>query len=193
MKSYSLTTPPVIDPVSVQEAAEFLRAGCAAEELALITAIIATAREVVENFTGRALMTSGWLVASECWSGGVITLERSPLVSVQSVKYWPADDSAQVTLSGSDYLVITATTPGQIKITADLPDLADRADAVEVRFTAGATAAARIPATLRHAVRLLIVHLYELRQPLAIGNIVNELPFSLKHLLESQRIGGWSA
>lgn len=193
MKSYSLITPPAIEPVSVQEAAEFLRAGCAEDELALIAAIIATAREVVENFTGRALATSEWLVAFESWGDGLIKLERSPLASVQSVKYWPADDGAQVTLSGSDYLVITATTPGQIKITADLPALADRPDAVQVAFTAGATAAARIPATLRHAVRLLIAHLYELRQPLAVGNIVNELPYSLRHLLESQRIGGWSA
>lgn len=211
MKHYTCTAAPESDPVSATEAIGFIRGAASDEtERAFIETLIATSREVIELFTGRVLMESEWLMACDSWRDAghycrhpqygygfrpvSVTLDRSPLVSVETVKYYPADGGSLVTLSpGSDYIVITGTTPGRIQLLIDPPAVFDRADAIQIAFTAGAEAPENVPAILIHAMRLLVSHLYENRLPLVIGNIVNELPYSLKHLLESQRVGGWSA
>lgn len=190
MKSYTRTSEPATEPVSTAEAIAFLRAASTTEETTLIAYLIKVAREVVEDFTGRVLIQSDWLLASDCWP---TVIDRSPLTEIESVIYWPADGGDQVTLSEDDYHVITAVIPGQIKLVTAGPALADRPDAVQIAFTAGVATAEEVRATLRHCVQLLVAHLYELRTPVNVGNIVNELPYSLKHLLESQRLGGWSA
>lgn len=189
MKSYALITPPTVEPVTLAEASAFLRLNVNTEN-SLVSALLAVAREVVESFTGRVLAASGWRLATESWGDGTIVIDRSPLVSVQSVKYWPADGSGQVTMGSGSYVVVTATTPGVI-VMSDMPALASRPDAVQTEFTAGSPGA--VPQSLRHAILLLVSHLFENRQPINIGNIVNELPFSVKHLLESHRVGGWCA
>lgn len=187
------------EPVSLADAQAWLRVD-SQDDATEITTLITTARQIVEDFTGRALLTQTWrLVASE-WPEGrfagvenVVQLPRSPLASVTSVKYYPENGGAQATFASSNYHVVTALTPGAIVIAdgASWPDLAVRPDAVEVNFTAGEASAATVPAGLRHAVLLVLAHLYELRSPVNVGNIVNELPFSLRHLLESHRVEGW--
>jgi uncharacterized phiE125 gp8 family phage protein len=200
VKSYTLTTPPAQEPLTTADAVTFLRSGGGEEEAALIASLISAAREVVENFTRRVLLESQWRVVCADWTGGeitwagdVLTIDRSPLVSVQSVSYYALGSAVLTTLNQADYVVITGTTPGRVQLITEPPDLAERADAVQVAFTAGASLPTAIPPTLTHAVRLLVAHFYELRTPVNVGNIVNELPMSLQHLLTSQRIGGWSA
>ena len=187
------------EPVSLSEAQAWLRVD-SQDDATEITTLITTARQIVEDFTGRALLTQTWrLVASE-WPEGrfagvenVVQLPRSPLASVTSVKYDPENGGVQATFASSNYHVVTALTPGAIVLAdgASWPDLAVRPDAVEVNFTAGEASAATVPAGLRHAVLLVLAHLYELRSSVNVGNIVNELPFSLRHLLESHRVEGW--
>ena len=79
-----------------------------------------------------------------------------------------------------------------LKSDTDWPDIYDRPDAVEVNFTAGYADAASVPKILRHAVLLLISHLYENRAAVSNGQ-VTEIPYTVKHLLESHRVGGWIA
>lgn len=182
------------------EAQAFLRVD-SEDDATLIESLISTAREIVEDFTGRALISQTWRLVSSEWpetcaiNGDIITLDRSPLVSVETVKYYPSSGAAQKTLSSDSYHVVTGLMPGVIVLEDGYswPDLAVRPDAVEVNFTAGYANAAAVPKTLRHCVLLLLAHLYELRSPVNVGNIVNEIPFTVRHLLESQRVGGWVA
>lgn len=199
MKSYTITTQPSAEPVSVAEAVAFLRSSGDATEAATIAALISTAREMVEDFTGRALLTTQFLcVASDfaggeiTWHGNELTLDRSPLVSVQSVSYIAEDATTPTTMDAADYTAITTTTPGRVLFLGDLPALADRPDAVRVAFTAGASDPTNIKAGLRHAVLLLVAHLYENRAA-ALPQSMNELPLGVRHLLESHRIGGFCA
>lgn len=200
MKSYTITTQPSAEPVSIAEAVAFLRSTGDATEAATIAALIATAREMVEDFTGRALLSTQFLcVASDfagrdlTWHGNELTLDRSPLVSVQSVKYIAEGATSETTMDPADYAVITTTTPGRVLFLTDsLPVLAERPDAVRVAFTAGNASAESVKASLRHAILLLVAHLYENRAA-ALPQSVNELPLGLRHLLESHRIGGFVA
>lgn len=189
MKYYTRTTQPAAEPLAVGDLVPFLRSPGGTEDNTVITSLITVAREAVEDFTGRSLMASGWRVVAPDF--GCLKLERSPLVSVSSVKYYADGENTLTTLSTADYLVITGTTPGRVQLVGDAPALADRPDAVQVEFIAGAANASDVPATLVHALRLLVAHHYELRTPINVGNIVNEIPMGLRHILESQRIGGW--
>lgn len=207
IKSLVRVTAPTSEPVSLDEAFRFLRVDDS-DEGAQIEQMIQVAREMVEDFTGRALMSQTFKLVQSDWpstcgrswetdtkDASRISLDRSPLISVESVKYFPASGAAQATLSAATYHALTGPMPGliQLKYGETWPDLYDRPDAVEVNFTAGYTTADLVPGVLRHAVLLALAHLYEQRQPVNVGNIVNELPMSLKYMLESQRVGGWIA
>lgn len=194
MQSLVRTIDATEEPVTAEEAMAYLRVDDA-DEKANIEALITVARGMIEDFTGRALLTQTWKLVLDEWPGDTIELARSPLASVTSVKYYPASGAAQATLSAATYHALTGPTPGQIVLKDEetWPDLAARPDAVEVIFVAGNTSTEAVPAVLRHAVLFAVSHLYENRTPVNIGNIVNELPFSLKHMLESYRVGGWVA
>lgn len=194
-------TDAVTEPVTISEAQAWLRVD-SQDDATEVTTLITTARQIVEDLTGRAILTQSWRMVASQWPAGrfagvenVVQLPRSPLASVTSVKYYPDNGGAQATFASSNYHVVTAITPGILVLAdnASWPDLAVRPDAVEINFTAGAATTPEIPPSLRHAVLLVLAHLYELRSPVAVGNIVNELPFSLRHLLESHRVEGWCA
>jgi hypothetical protein len=123
-----------------------------------------------------------------------VVLSRSPLQSVTSVKYYPADNGAQVTLTeGTDYAVSAVATPGRVTpaVNTSWPALAARPDAVEIVFVAGYGAtSADVPAMLRLATLSLAAWFYDQRAPAAIGNIVNDLPHSLTAILDKHRVGG---
>jgi len=165
-------------------------------EDALIDALVSVAREYIEDFTGRSLLTQTWRLRLDCWPDVTrIALERTPLATVTHVKYYPADGGAQATLTaGTHYRVNTDAEPGFIELIDGQywPDLATRSDAVEIVFTAGAASASSIPHGLMQALRLRVAELYEIRTTTNIGNIVNELP-RFRNLLESKRVGGWVA
>lgn len=204
IKSLVRTVAPTTEPVTLPEAKAFLRVDSSDDD-AFITTLITAARESVENFTGRALILQTWRLVLSEWpsvcvgnyrsESAIIALDRFPLAGVTSVKYYPADGTAQATLSSSAYHVLTDARPGLIvlKSTENWPALFDRPDAVEIIFTAGAASAAAVEKLLCSAVLLQLEHLYENRGAVAIGSIVNELPYSLQNILESHRVGGWLA
>lgn len=219
MKSLVRVDDATTEPVTLAEAQAFLRTDSDADT-DLIETLITTARQIVEEATGRALISQTWQRVQSNWPGylpanrrpynsydaprydalrystedyDVIPLERSPLISVESLKYYPASGASQATLSSALYHVLTGPMPGAVvlKSTETWPDIFDRPDAIEVNFTAGYADAALVPRPLRHAVLLALSHLYDNRGAINIGNIVNELPMSLKFILEMNRIGGW--
>jgi uncharacterized phiE125 gp8 family phage protein len=168
-----------------------------AAQLATLGNCIATAREAVEGLTGRAmlsatfkLVTDGWTGGEVTWCGDTMTIDRSPLTSVVSVKYYADGASTLTTMGEDDYMVITGTTPGHVVILIDPPALAERPDAVQIEFVAGSADASLVPQQLRHAVRELAAHFFENPVPVNIGNIVNEIPFSLSSLIARMRVRG---
>jgi uncharacterized phiE125 gp8 family phage protein len=200
LPSYTVTVQPTAEPISVADLNAHARVD-GTDELLLVQGYISAAREFIEGQTGRAFMTQTLTKTSsrfvdprdDCY-GRISFLERTPLASVVSVKYYDEND-VQQTLATTVYDVVTSAAPGFIYLKSgqSWPTLYDRPDAVEVTFTAGASSASAVPPTLRHAIALLASHLYEHRQPVNVGNIINELPYNLRSFIESNRVGGWCA
>ena len=123
------------------------------------------------------------------WSElGNIPLRRTPLVSVSSVQYYAPDEDTLTTLDPSEYRVITTTEPGRIELVDSPPDNDCRGDAVQIEFVAGVSA--NTSATQKHAIKLLVAHLYEQRAPVAFSSC-EEIPFTLRALIENQKVGGF--
>lgn len=142
--------------------------------------LIQTARERVEQFLRRALITQTWKLTLDGFpDGDVIHLARPNLLGVTSVKYLDWDNVEQ-DVAATVYTTDTEHLPGRIvKLWGQSwPSARAEFNAVRILFTAGygATASA-VPEAIKHAMKMLITDLYEQRESAVIGTIVAELPY----------------
>lgn len=208
MAHLEVVTPPAFEPVTLAEA----KAHCRVEvddDDAYITSLIAVARLMAETIARETFAATtydyfldgfpgfgggyssrrireqgegpGWLPTS---SDAFIRLPRPPLVSVESVKYH--DPAGVLTTIDPASYVASAGVGSRIQ---PLPGYAwpvalDRLDSVVVRYTSGRADAAAVPANARHAILLIVGHLYENREgttSAAIG--MKPIPLGVEALL----------
>lgn len=191
---YQRTVQPAAEPFTVAELIDFLKAS--PQDSALITSLGSVAREFVEEQTGRALITQTWTLTCRSWPLERLVLERTPLVSVSAVEYYAEGSSALETLSTDVYRAINAGENSQSWIEIiegqKWPELEERSDAIRVTFIAGSPAA-NIKKQLKQAIFLLTKHLYDVGRNPVTTLSVSEVPFTLRDLIASQKVGGWFA
>ena len=165
-------------------------------EVPLLLQYLGAAREVVESLTGRAILPQTYELAVGDWpDSGVIELGRNPVTSITSVTYLDEDDATQ-TVAAGDYVLFQPMDAGAFISFRDsftYPSVSDSPLAVKVTFAAGNATFASVPYSQRQAILYLAAHLYELRTPVNVGNIVNEVPMTLTSLITMNRIGGFVA
>lgn len=122
----------------------------------------------------------------------VIRPSKSPLISVDTVKYYDIDGVLQ-TLAAATYDVGTYKEPGRIALAYNQswPSIRAMINAVVVTYQAGWVARANIPEEIKHAVKLMIGHLYENREA-ASQVTINSIPLGVKTLLGMKRTINWS-
>ncbi len=167
-----------------------------AEDDALITSLIAAARQAAETLTGRQLVTARWKLVLDSFPGpsrmGVpaglafslpghtILLPKCPVQSVFAIQYLDMASATQ-TMPVAEYTVDVACEPARItpifgKIwPIHLPQIG----AVWVTFDAGYGVAASVPEGLKSWIKLRLGSLYAHREEVALltrGSIA-PLPF----------------
>lgn len=217
----SRTTPvtaPAEEPLTLAEAKAHLRVDASNED-DLIAALIVAARELAETRQRRALVTQTWDLTLDRWpyGGGYydrairqmgpgsplwlpntgqlpIELPRPPLQSVTSIAYVDPEGNSQ-TLDPSAYVVSTGT-PGRIAPAYGLtwPSIRNQIDAVTIRYVAGYGAASAVPKATKQAILLLVGHLYENREAVAVnvGANILELPMGVEALLMADAFGSYA-
>jgi len=189
-----LITAPTSEPISLAEARAHLNDPPPQDD-ALISAIISTARQWIEDVTGRLLMTQTWdvyLPAFPCDED--IDLPFGPLQSVTYLKYTDSAN-AETTFSSAYYHVDTISEPGEIVLayqqvwpTATLKT----SNPIVIRAVFGYASAALVPAPLRQAILLLIEHYYTNRGLVVISDRAGardvELPMSVSALIAPYRL-----
>lgn len=157
----SLLIPPTVEPVTLQEAKEHLRLDTDAHD-AMLQVQIQAAREQVEMFTRRQLVTATWQLTLPAFPP-LVTFPYPPLHEVVTVQYLDPAGLLQ-TLPETSYTVRTDVEPGQMFPApgASWPATQSSAQAVQIAFAAGygATGAA-VPARARQAILLLVGDFYE--------------------------------
>ena len=69
-----------------------------------------------------------------------------------------------------------------------VPNIVDRIDAVECKYTVGYGAASDVPDAIKQAILLTIGNWYENRMSVITGKTTTEMPMSAKWLLETYKI-----
>ena len=196
---YSITARAQSEPLTLDQATEHCRID-STDDLSFLNALIPVAREYVDGVTGRVSLQTEFRLTAPTWESichqmrGEISrfhLDRSPLVSVESIKYYDETTETLTTMSAADYLVVTDSDRGIVQINIDLPMLMDRPDAIQINFTAGYDSSCETPPILAHAQKMLVAHLFENRIAVDASNVSNEVPYGLKAMIENQKTGGW--
>lgn len=190
-------TAPAIEPIPIHEIKADLRIdGDLTDHDYLIRGLVVAARITCEKILRQALITQTLEQVLDTWpDGDRIELQRPPLQSVTTVKYYGTDDSEQ-TLSSGLYFVDTVSKPGRVVLNdgESWPTATLRpANAVIVQFVAGhGDDESDVPEHYRHAIRLLVGHWYENPSAVATsGAVPKELALGVRALLGLDRVLGW--
>ncbi len=187
---WTLKTPPVFEPVTLQDGKDHLRVS-SEDENGLIHTYLMAARQWVEAYTERALCTQTWQMSLEGFPRELWLPRSSPLQSITFVKYYDADNVLQ-TWNAANYYTASFHEPAQIMPTqaATFPGHYCRPDAVQVEYVSGYAADA-CPEALRLAVLELAAHYYENREAVVVGTTAVEAPHSVTALAAPWRVFWW--
>lgn len=178
----TLVTPATDYAVTLAEAKAHCRVDHADEDTH-IQGLIAAATDYVGQYLGRSITEQTWRLSLNDFSD-VMILPMGPVSEVSSVKY---DDSANAeqTLS-TGFTVDLASDPQRVVRDPDFswPDVYDGTNKVRIEYVAGYSS---IPASIKHAVLLLIGQWFDNRSATNVGNITSELPHGIAALLTNHR------
>ena len=157
----------------------------------LLLDLIGEAREACEQYTRMSFLTQTWDMVLDR-AGYSIDLLRPPLASVTGV-YVTDDDGVETTVDPSTYRVDTISTPGRLflKPGYSWPYFTEQAG-FRVRYVAGYTAAASVPAGIRKAIKMLAAYLYsnpgDTKGNITFDGQQAQLPDEVKILLDPFKV-----
>lgn len=141
-----------------------------------LTELIVVVTEILEHDTQLKLTQETWKYTLPTFlSYSEIVIPLSPISSVTHVKYYDTGntlqtlDSAYYTLDGATGGLPRGNSRIYLNEPYDWPSTYDREDAVQITFVAGySSLASGVPASLKHALKLLCTFLFEHRgEPVA--------------------------
>jgi uncharacterized phiE125 gp8 family phage protein len=183
-----LTAAPAVEPVTLAEAKAQLRVDEDHED-ALIAQLIVAARILVERTLGLALITQTWSYFLDAWPRSfTVVLPLLPVQAVDAVRLH--DASGGITeIDAEAYAVDALSQPARIVLNGGVPPVVPRAlNAFEVSLLAGyGDEPDDVPATLRHALVLLVAHWFERREPVVLGAAAQGVPATVAGLLLPHR------
>lgn len=195
----SVVSVSTVEPVSVSEFKVHQRIDQDLEN-DLCQALITSAREHCEAYLNRRLTVGTNTLRlsldsfydprySQC---GTIYLPEPPLTSTTtvSVTYLSSDGSTGTTVSSSVYTVDAYSQPARIRPAYGevWPVPICELNAVNVTYDVGYTTGADVPSGVKVAIKLMAGHLYEHREAVNEGGLV-EIPLGIRALLDPHKWG----
>ena len=186
--------PPLLEPIDLADMRAHLRiTSVDAEVDTYISDCIAAAVGMLdaEGELGLCLIDQDWAetFASGPRDGRDLCLSLGPVSAIVSVEYRDAAGD-WVTAPPADFALYTnGETGGQFVRSAAWPPLAPFPDALKVTYRAGMSPTpAGVPAPLRHALKILAAHFFEIREAVVIGTVASAIPISVDRLIAPYRI-----
>lgn len=197
---FTIVTPADAELVSLEEAKAHLRVDIDEQDESIMAFLVA-ARQHLEEICNRSFVSSTWDgFIDDDWPWvldldtyrhvRMIEIPKAPLASVTSISYVDGAGATQV-LASNQYVVDGTGAIGRIYPAYGVtwPTVRCQPKAITVRFVAGyGTDAEAVPTPIKQAIKLLISHFHEQRQPVQIGSTVAPLPFAVDALIASYRV-----
>lgn len=173
--------------VACEFGATIVRLAATSAEDDLITDIIKTAREYVEDYTRRALLTQTWEYYLDAFpTANYIRLPFGNLQSVTSIKYKDSDGTETAMTVTTDYLVeANGQRCGRIVLPYSVSWPSTTlypSNPITIKYVCGWTAAALVPLKIKTAVKMIAAKLYENRGEDVLGQSVMEDKFVQRFL-----------
>jgi len=187
-----LSSAPATNPITDDEAKSHLRVDHTDEDthIGLLVDAVTAYVDGYSGILGRALVTQTWTQDFNAWPCDRLRLPLAPVASITSITYYDTNNDSQ-TLSSANYTLLEDSRgPAAVwAFNANLPSVYDREDAIRVTFVAGYGAASAVPAAIKAAMLLMVADLYENREPVVIGQAVNETMAVQRLLAPFRRVG----
>lgn len=186
----TLSSSPTVEPVSLDEAKRHLNI-TTSDDNGYIEGLIKVARRYVETRQRRQHITATWVLRCDRFPS-VIEPPRPPLQSVTTLAYNDTAGAEQTLTEDTDFEVDIYSEPGRIYPVygEDWPSTRGHKHDVTLTYVAGYGAtASTVPEDIRHAIKLMVAHLYEMREPVITGTIVTSVPKTLLALIDQYRVG----
>jgi uncharacterized phiE125 gp8 family phage protein len=177
-------TPPAVEPITLTEAKSHLRVDHNTDDV-LILGMIEASRIYCEEWTSRAFITQTLELVIDTFSMNEILIPKPPLQSVISIRY-DDDIGVEQILATNQYDVDNVNQPGWVvPVKSGWPtSVFEGINSVRIRYVAGydpstdspPDLAANVPQSLKAAMFLYIGQLYDQREDIVVGTIVNKLP-----------------
>lgn len=204
-----LVTGPSVEPVTTDEAKDFLRI-TTDDDNTIIDTLITAARTFFEEKTQLALINQTWKLtfdripndgSNEPWWDGVqqgsisvlnkpcryIELPKTPLSSVTSFTAYDASDTGT---DFTDFLTDTGRMPGRVALRSGStwPTATRGVANYEIVYVAGyGAAASSLPVDIKIAIRQIIAHWYENRELVNTTGGVS-VPMGVQNIINTRRI-----
>lgn len=181
-----IVTPPAIEPVSLDEAKDFLRL-LADEEDALLATLITAARLMIEAASGRMLIEQGWRIVLDRWpEGGAVRVPLSPVRAISAARILGPDDAA-LPVAAEALALVEGSDPPNIEMAGPLPVPGRPRGGIEIDVVAGFGATRdMVPAPLRQAVLRLAARWFEHRGDV-VSHDADKLPAEIAALVAPYR------
>jgi uncharacterized phiE125 gp8 family phage protein len=199
MSGLKVIAAPTEEPISIEQARLHLRLDVNDDspptnpDDSLLEAQIPAAREWCEGWAERAFAAQTLELALDAFPSGAIALPRSPVISVESVKYLDTAGDEQ-TLPAEEYALDNYAEPALLAPAygATWPAARTAINSVRVRYLAGFTTGdspdeAPLPFAVRAAMLLVLGHLYENRENSAQVKL-EDIPLGARALLLPYRL-----
>lgn len=188
----SRTGDPATDSITAVEAKAHLLQDSADQDTYIGT-LITAADEFIENELCKALITQTWTVSVPGPAvNGWLVLPVNPVIGITTLKYYDSDNVLQ-TLTVSDFFLYKTQDLAYLRPNTGIswPNTYDRPDAIEVVFTAGYGDAADVPASIKHAVKLVIGDWFEHRASAIVGvpSVPAHMVATVDRLISNHKIG----
>jgi uncharacterized phiE125 gp8 family phage protein len=187
-----LITPPVVQPVSLEETKRHLRIDFDDSD-DLISLYILAATQHCEQYTGRAFVDQTWELTIDSFPTNEIRLTKPPLIEVVSIKYDDTNGDEQ-TLDPTEYTVDASGEFGWVVPNDTWPTPFDGINAVRIQYRAGYAESAdsptvdSIPSDIKAAILLYVGTFYAHRETVVVGQAATNLPFASLQLLRRRRV-----
>ena len=191
--SWQITAQPATEPITLVEAKSHLRVTFADEDT-YINTLITSARKYCEAYCNRVFITQTWRQNENAWAYP-IKLMVNPVISLTSLKYIDTNE-AQQTITDDTNNFQKDFNSDVAKIYSGLveafPAIGISINPIEIITVCGYGAASDVPDDIKHAIKLMVSHLYENRDMVNVplNNLSSDIPMpsAVPSLLNRYRI-----
>lgn len=134
------------------------------------------------------LVNQQWSSRARGFIPSVLRLPFSRITAIDEIRFISPEGAAE-TVAPDHYIKVKSGRDTLIHLLSGKvwPSVADRPDAVDVRFTAGFEDVDSVPGDIKSAARLLIGHFFHNREAAAAGDVPQEIALGVERLVGRYR------